>query len=236
MGLSVLVVDDDQDVRALVRAVLEREHIQVVEAGDGAEALARAGDGAPHIAVLDVGLPDVSGLELLVALREVRPALHVIMLTAAGSEDERVDALTAGADDYMVKPFFQRELVARVLAAGRRLRPDIPPLLVHGDLCIDSDIHEATLAGRALHLTPKEFDLLAFLAARPRRTFSRDELLQHVWSSSSEWQGPATVTEHVRRLRAKIEADPDVPQRLVTVRGVGYRFEPVTVALPERPA
>lgn len=232
--MSVLVVDDDQEVRAVVRAVLERERVDVVEAGDGAEAIAQAGDGAPHIAVLDVGLPDMSGLELLTVLREVRPSLHVIMLTAAGSEDERVAALTAGADDYMVKPFYHRELAARVLAAGRRLRPDVPPLLIHGDLCIDSDVHEATLAGRRLQLTPKEFDLLAFLAARPRRTFSRDELLQHVWSSSSEWQGRATVTEHVRRLRAKIEAGPDVPQRLVTVRGLGYRFEPTSGTPPER--
>ena len=134
MGLSVLVVDDERDIRRVVRAALEPEEIDVVEACDGVEALARAHDSAPDVAVLDVHLPDMTGLHLLIELRKVRPGIQVIMLTAAGGEDDRVAALTGGADDYMVKPFSTRELVARIVAAGRRRSARVPLVLVHGEL------------------------------------------------------------------------------------------------------
>ena len=133
-----------------------------------------------------------------------------------------------GADDYVVKPFSPGELTARIDSVLRRSRPTSAPArgLVFGALEIDQMARDVHVGGRLIELTAKEFDLLAFLASSPRQVFSRDQLLEHVWSSSSEWQGPATVTEHVRRLRRKIERDPEHPLFLHTVRGVGYRFEP----------
>jgi DNA-binding response OmpR family regulator len=148
-------------------------------------------------------------------------------VTARGEEPDRVLGLELGADDYVVKPFSPRELVARVRSVLRRSRP-APPVarIAHGDFVIDGASREVTIAGELVPLTAREFDLLAFLAAAPRQVFSRADLLEHVWDSSSEYQDPSTVTVHIRRLRAKIEADPEQPRRLVNVGGVGYRFDP----------
>jgi DNA-binding response OmpR family regulator len=152
----------------------------------------------------------------------------VILLTARVEETDRVLGLELGADDYVVKPFSPRELVARVRTVLRRARrtPDSGDTLVYDGLRIDPRTREVTIADGAAELTPKEFDLLSFLARSPRQVFSRAQLLQHVWDSSPEYQDAATVTVHVRRIRNKIEENPDDPRWITTVWGVGYRFEP----------
>jgi DNA-binding response OmpR family regulator len=152
----------------------------------------------------------------------------VVFLTGRGHEIDRIAGLRMGADDYIVKPFSPGELTARVESVLRRAQPrsDHTGLLGFGALHIDARTREVVLNQRRVDMTTKEFDLLYFLASSPRQVFSREQLLDQVWSSSSEWQTDATVTEHIRRLRRKIEADPDQPAWITTVRGAGYRFEP----------
>jgi DNA-binding response OmpR family regulator len=151
----------------------------------------------------------------------------VILLTARTEESDRVVGLELGADDYVVKPFSPRELVARVRSVLRRSVPSAAPQrLVFGELIIDTATREVSVNGHVVDTTAREFDLLAFLASSPRQVFSRGQLLQHVWKSSSEYQDPSTVTVHVRRLRTKIESDSEHPRHITTVWGVGYRFEP----------
>jgi DNA-binding response OmpR family regulator len=152
----------------------------------------------------------------------------VVFLTGRGHEIDRIAGLKMGADDYIVKPFSPGELAARVESVLRRAQPrrDDSAALTYGDLHIDPKTREVSLTKRRIDMTTKEFDLLYFLASSPRQVFSREQLLDHVWSSSPEWQTDATVTEHIRRLRRKIEADPDRPTWIRTVRGAGYRFEP----------
>jgi len=167
-------------------------------------------------------------------LRELRLISDVptIFLTGRGLESERIAGLKMGADDYIVKPFALGEVLARIESVLRRSGVSLAqneierPNLKFGELQINESTHEVRLAGELLDLTSKEFSLLAFLASSPRQVFSREQLLEHVWSSSSEWQNDATVTEHIRRLRSKIESDPDHPRWITTVRGFGYRFEP----------
>jgi len=164
-------------------------------------------------------------LEVLTEIRK-KSNLPVIVLSGRGEESERVVALEMGADDYVVKPFLVRELPARIRSVLRRARPAPSARMEFGPLEIRLAEREVVLAGRTIETTAKEFDLLAKLASHPRRVFSRAELLEEVWGSSRDWQDPATVTEHVRRVRRKIENDPEQPRWLQTVRGVGYRFEP----------
>ena len=164
-------------------------------------------------------------------LAEVREKLDlpVVLVTGRGAVQDRVLGLRLGADDYVVKPFSTSELIARIDAILRRRTPSEgaePGLRTFGALVIDADAREVVVDGRRVHLTAKEFELLRFLSASPRQVFSREQLLRSVWESSGEWQDVATVTEHVRRLRIKIEASPARPRWVVTVRGVGYRFEP----------
>ena len=151
----------------------------------------------------------------------------MIMVTARGEESDRVTGLRRGADDYIIKPFSPAELVARIGAVLRRRGAASPSARFEFDgLTLDSETREVTVDGRVVPTTTKEFDVLAFLAASPSHVFTRAELLDKVWGSSSEWQDPGTVTEHVRRIRQLIEADPAHPRRIRTVRGVGYSFEP----------
>jgi two-component system phosphate regulon response regulator PhoB len=174
--------------------------------------------------VLDLGLPGVDGEEVLGRLRR-DGALPVIVLTGRSEERERVRVLDLGADDYIVKPCSLPELEARIRAVLRRGQPAAPSSRIeHADLVIDRNAHRVEIEGRPVDLTPKEFDLLAFLAGAPDQVFTREDLLEHVWGSTQDWQDPATVTEHIRRLRLKIERDPGQPRWLHTVRGVGYRF------------
>ncbi len=239
----VLVVDDQSTVRLAVTAALQREGFRVVAVADGPAALASLERDRPAIAILDIGLAGMDGLALL---REIRRAgdLPVILLTARDEEVDRVVGFELGADDYVAKPFYPRELVARVRSLLRRAQAtapgrgvaavpaglpaaqQAPGRLEFDGLVIDPDQREVAIAGRLVETTRREFDLLFTLASAPRRVFTREQLLRSAWGSSSEWQDPATVTEHVRRLRLKVESDPANPRWIETARGVGYRFVP----------
>jgi DNA-binding response OmpR family regulator len=228
----VLVVDDDPVVRDVLLRYLTRDGFSAEAVGDGASALAAFEARRPDLVVLDLMLPRIDGLEVFRRMRESDPRSAVLMLTARGKETERVVGLRSGADDYVAKPFSPREIVARVRAILRRLgdpRADSPvdpePPLAFDGLEIDPRAHEVRLDGRVVELTPKEFELLHFLASHPRVAFPRTELLDQLWDVAYSGD-PSTVTVHVRRLREKIEADPSAPRRLVTVWGAGYRFDP----------
>jgi two-component system phosphate regulon response regulator PhoB len=222
----ILVVDDDEQSRALVRVALERESFAVLEASDGVEALELIASETPDLVVLDVNLPRMGGFDVLTQLR-IASSVPVIMVTGRDGETDRVLGLELGADDYVVKPFAPRELTSRVRAILRRSAPaSSDESLDFVGLHIDLTSREVKVEGRSVGLTTREFELLAFLASSPRRVYSRAQLLERVWSSALEWQDPATVTEHVRRIRMKIEPDADGPHRIRTVRGVGYAFDP----------
>jgi DNA-binding response OmpR family regulator len=224
----VLVVDDEPTVREVVAGYLRRDGHEVSEAADGTTALELVDRDHPDLIVLDMMLPGVNGLDVLRRVRTTSD-VPVIMLTARSEESDRVAGLELGADDYVVKTFSPRELAARVNGVLRRTngrQAAAPGPLVYGELTIEPLSRQVTLEGRNIEMTPKEFDVLAFLASSPRQVFSRAQLLESVWQSSPEWQDPATVTVHVRRIRNKIEADPETPRWITTVWGVGYRFEP----------
>jgi DNA-binding response OmpR family regulator len=222
---AVLVVDDEPMVRDVLERYLTAEGFAVRSAADGEEALARIDEGLPDLVLLDLMLPKVDGYEVLSRIRD-QGSTPVIMLTARGEETDRIVGLDLGADDYVTKPFSPREVVARVRAVLRRTGTAIDgEPLRYGDLEIDGDRREARLRGEPVRLTRKEFDLLHHLASRPGVTLTRTQLLEDVWDFA--WDGDSsTVTVHVRRLREKIEDDPSAPTRIVTVWGVGYRFEP----------
>ncbi len=227
-GTRGLVVDDEPTVREVVTGYLRRDGHEVAEAGDGTTALELLDHDRFDLVVLDMMLPGVNGLDIL---RRIRSAgdMPVIMLTARAEESDRVAGLELGADDYVVKPFSPRELAARVNGVLRRVAPrpaEAAEVLSFDGLEIDNRSREVRRDDRLIELTPKEFDVLAHLAASPRQVFSRADLLRDVWQSSPDWQDPATVTVHVRRIRNKIEADPENPRWITTVWGVGYRFEP----------
>jgi DNA-binding response OmpR family regulator len=224
----VLVVDDDPTVREVVVTYLRASGHEVDEAGDGEAAIEQLRSHPADLLVLDLMLPGIDGLEVCRRIRTGGDDVPVIMLTALGSETDRVVGLEQGADDYVTKPFSPRELVLRVDSvlrrAGEQAGGGVRGSVSDGDLIVDSTEHTVTLSGRRLALTAREFDLLRFLLTHPGQAFSRDELLQRVWGWSFGDQ--STVTVHVRRLREKVETDPTHPVRLATVWGVGYRWEP----------
>jgi DNA-binding response OmpR family regulator len=224
----VLIVEDDPTVAEVVTRYLEREGFMVESVADGREAVARADARLPDLVVLDIMLPGLDGLEVCRRLR-ARAPIPVVMLTARGSEEDRVLGLDLGADDYVSKPFSPRELTARVKAVLRRAgspleETDRTGTLDYDGLTIDLGAREARVRGKLATLTAREFELLAFLARRPRQVFRRDELLERVWGYT--YGDTSTVTVHIRRLREKIEEDPSSPRRISTVWGVGYRFDP----------
>jgi DNA-binding response OmpR family regulator len=227
----ILVVDDDLTVGDVVSRYLARDGHDVAVVADGVAALRQARSSPPDLVILDLMLPGVTGLEVFRALRQSGP-LPVIMLTARSDEGDRVAGLELGADDYVTKPFSPRELVLRVAAVLRRaqsaLASEDAAVLTDGPLVIDTAAHQARLDGRVLSLTAREYDLLAFLLRNSRVAFTREQLFERVWGWS--FGDVSTVTVHVRRLREKIEDDPAQPSRLVTVWGVGYRYEPITVS------
>lgn len=225
--VQILVVDDEPMVREVVVAYLEREGFRVEQAATGTAALEQLSESTPDLIILDVMLPELDGFSVLTQLRKERD-IPVILLTARTEEPDRVLGLELGADDYVVKPFSPRELVARVRSVLRRSSAvtATPEVLEFGELVIDEQAREVSLRGAIVDMTPKEFDLVSFLARSPRQVFSRAQLLEHVWDSSADWQDPSTVTVHVRRLRRKLESDPENPRWITTVWGVGYRFEP----------
>jgi two-component system phosphate regulon response regulator PhoB len=237
----ILVVDDDNRVRTLLSWQLEAAGFAVRYAADGTEALDRIGRDRPDLVILDLSLPGVGGLDVLRSVRQHEPAgatpLPVIILSGRSGETDRIVGLDFGADDYLVKPFSPGELAARVRSVLRRARPpDGPPggpgagsgpeqASPAADLRIDEAAREVFARGRPVDLTAREYDLLAFLARHPRQVFTRAQLLRSVWDSEAAWQSEATVTEHVHRLRVKLEDDPARPHWLHTVRGVGYRMD-----------
>lgn len=223
---QVLVVDDDPTTRDVILRALEREGFEVAVTSTLAGARDRLERCDYALAVVDLVLPDGDGLDLIAELVDGRQ-MGVIAVTGRSAEGDRVLGLETGADDYVIKPFSPRELTARVAAVLRRSQPSEPdPVLRHGDIVIDLRSLEVYRHDCRVPLTRKEFDLLVALATRPRRVCSHQELLEWVWESSEFFQDPATVTEHVRRVRRKIGDDADDPRHIVTVRGKGYRWEP----------
>jgi DNA-binding response OmpR family regulator len=221
----ILVVDDDDDVRALLVRYLGMEGYHVDEAADAEGTYKAVAENPPDLVLLDVMLAPDDGLEVLAQLRQ-QSTVAVILVTGRGAEADRVVGLKLGADDYVVKPFSPAEVEARIASVLRRVKPPAGRRLTFDGLSVDLDTREVVVGGAPVTLTAKEFDLLAFLASSPRQVFSRDQLLDRVWKSSPEWQGAGTVTEHIRRLRNRVEADPDHPRWITTVWGVGYRFNP----------
>ena len=225
MSPLVLVVDDEPKIRDLVRTYLEREGIDVLTSGSGAEALAIAGRSHPDLVVLDLGLPDVPGDEVA---RELRRSgdVAILMLTARSTETDRVHGLELGADDYVTKPFSPRELVLRVQAVLRRGHADVVaggPVSYGGTLVIDQDQRQVTVRGTPVPLTPTEWRLLDALARNPGRVYSRYEIINQV--RGYEYEGyERTVDSHIKNLRRKIELDPSAPQLIETVLGAGYRL------------
>jgi two-component system response regulator ResD len=224
---TVLIVEDECTIADLVSRYLKRAGYATRVAHDGAQALAEVASERPDLIVLDVMLPRIDGLQVMRRIRQQeRDSTAIILLTAKGEEQDRVSGLRLGADDYLTKPFSPAELVARVDAVLRRLTsaPGDDAPLEFGDLRIESAARRVLRAGEVVALTQREFDLLLHLARHPGRAFSRDELMDAVWQFSF-YTDTATVTVHMRRLRAKLEDDPSAPRRLQTVWGVGYRFQ-----------
>ena len=225
----IMVVDDDRTLADVVGRYLIRDGHRVECVHDGLAALRRIEEDPPDLVVLDLMLPGVGGLEVCRQLRASWP-VPVVMLTALGEETDKIAGFETGADDYMTKPFSPRELVLRVRSVLRRARggglqgPPSQGVIADGDLAIDLGAHEACLGRQLLALTSREYDLLVFLMRHPRQAFTREQLLDRVWNWS--FGDTSTVTVHVRRLREKLEADPTIPRRIVTVWGVGYRYEP----------
>jgi DNA-binding response OmpR family regulator len=228
---DILVVDDEASVVEVVALYLRRDGFQVRVARDGREALSAIQTQLPSLVVLDVMLPELDGLEIMRRLRaDPTSDIPVILLTARSQEVDRIFGLELGADDYVTKPFSPAELVSRVKAVLRRTHhasfdAKMQRPLDYGDIKIDPQTRLVTVRGKEVSLTATEFDLLWFLASRPRHVFKRDQLLEDVWGYS-EYLDPGTVTVHMRRLREKLEANPSEPLWLITVWGVGYKFEP----------
>jgi two-component system response regulator ResD len=222
----IVLIEDEPDLVAMSRAYLERDGFRVVEALDVRSGLAAVRREAVDLIVLDLGLPDGNGLDLLRTLRNTSN-VPVIIVTGRSEETDRVVGLELGADDYLIKPFSQRELAARIRAVLRRTRPDQPPSIIRlGSLLIDTAARQISAPTTPIALTPLEYTLLAFLAASPGQTFSPQQLLEHVWNSSGHWQTPSTVAEHIYRVRRKLTAHDVTAPRITTVRGFGYRLDP----------
>lgn len=229
-GQKILVVEDEPDIRKLVNYNLAQERFRVIEAEDGEQALRIIQRDKPHLVVLDLMLPGLSGIEVCKMLRQ-RPdtaKLPILMLTAKAGEADRVVGLEIGADDYLSKPFSPRELVARVRAILRRADghagAEAPPAYDKGGLKIDFATYEVFVRGKPVKLTLKEFELLRFLVQNPNRVLSRDQLLDRVWGGET-FVTPRTVDVHIRRLRKAIEKDDSRPKWILTLRGVGYKFD-----------
>jgi DNA-binding response OmpR family regulator len=227
-AVRILVIEDEPSIAEVVQIYLRRAGFSVQVVGDGQVALSLLKAELPDLVILDLMLPGVDGLAITRWIRD-RSDVPIIMLTARRDEADRIAGLEMGADDYVVKPFSPQELVSRVRAVLRRMRSvsesEREAPLVFGDIKIDPRTRLVTLAEQEIMLTAREFDMLWILANHPRQVFTRDQLLERVWGIT-DFIDPGTVTVHVRRLREKIERDPSNPSHLVTVWGVGYKFEP----------
>ena len=225
---KILVVEDEPSLAELLRGYLQQESYDVVVAGDGPAGVRRARETQPDLVILDVMLPGFDGVEVCRQIRRFSD-VYVLMLTARAEELDKIVGLTVGADDYVIKPFSPREVVARVKALLRRprgqssaLADEEPPVLHQGDLTIDEGRHEVRRVDEEIALTAREFDLLRTLARHPGRVFTRAQLLERVWGD--DYYDDHVVDVHIGNLRKKIENDPTRPRYIETVRGVGYRF------------
>lgn len=225
---DIVVVEDESSISEVVSLYLRRAGYGVTCFANGLEALNSFNNQLPDLVILDVMLPGMDGFALTRNLRD-QSDVPIIMLTSRREESDRIAGLELGADDYVVKPFSPQELVSRVRAVLRRIQSRAEATqngpLSFGDLSIDPASREVLLTGKTIVLTSKEFDLLYYLVLHPRQVFTRNQILDSVWGSS-DYIDPSTVTVHIRRLREKIEKDPTTPDRLLTVWGVGYKFEP----------
>jgi len=227
--LRILVVEDEPSIAEVVGLYLQRAGYKVQTASDGKVATTILEKEIPDLVVLDLMLPEIDGLSLTRWLRD-RSDVPIIMLTARREEIDRIAGLEMGADDYVVKPFSPQELVSRVRAVLRRIKREQAPAeserpLSFGDLVINALSRTVSVSGEDIPLTAKEFDMLHLLAQHPKQVYTREQLLDRIWGGA-EYIDPGTVTVHIRRVREKIENDPSNPTRLVTVWGVGYKFEP----------
>jgi DNA-binding response OmpR family regulator len=224
----ILLVDDEQSIQTLLSYPLRKDGYHVTSALDGSEALRRFEEGRFDLVILDLMLPRMGGVEVCRQLRS-RSQVPIIMLTAKGSETDKVAGLEVGADDYITKPFSMREFRSRVKAALRRSRmvgetaPEAGGAIETGELRIDFDRRMVSLGDEEVKVTYVEFEILGALARSPGRVLTRETLLEHVWGDS-DYRDPRTVDVHIRHLREKLESDPKEPDYLFTVRGVGYRF------------
>jgi phosphate regulon transcriptional regulator PhoB len=227
---KILVVEDEPDIRKLVQYNLAQERFNVLEAEDGEQALKLLQHERPSLVILDLMLPGLSGMELcqLLKQRSETAKLPILMLTAKAGEADRIVGLEMGADDYLAKPFSPREMVARVRAILRRSESkpatEIAPAYDKGSLKIDFSTYEVFVGGKPVKLTLKEFELLRFLVQNPSRVLNRDQLLDRVWGGET-FVTPRTVDVHIRRLRKAVEKDDRDPKWILTVRGVGYKFD-----------
>ncbi|HEX5712404.1 MAG TPA: response regulator transcription factor [Solirubrobacterales bacterium] len=224
----ILLVDDEQSIQTLLSYPLRKDGYHVTSALDGGEALQRFEEGRFDLVILDLMMPRVDGVEVCRELRS-QSQVPIIMLTAKGSETDKVAGLEVGADDYITKPFSMREFRSRVKAALRRSRmggetQTSEEPIESGELTIDFDRRMVTLRDEEIRVTYVEFEILGALARSPGRVLTRETLLEHVWGDS-EYRDPRTVDVHIRHLREKLESDPKQPEFLFTVRGVGYRFK-----------
>lgn len=227
---KVLVVEDEENLLEALKYNLERDGYTALTASDGERGLTLAREHRPDLVILDIMLPQLDGLEVCRILRR-ESDMPIIMLTAKGEEVDRVVGLELGADDYITKPFSMRELLARLRTVLRRTRSgghgetlSSREVLTSGDLVVDLASHTVTLAGRELEMKPREFDLLGLLVANKGRAFTRDQILERLWGQ--DYIGDTrTVDVHIRWIRQKLETVPGSPNRIVTIRGVGYRFQ-----------
>ena len=228
---TILIVEDEASIAEVVSLYLKRAGYNVLIAPDGRQAMNTFDRQSPDFVILDLMLPEVDGLSLTRWLRD-RSDVPIIMLTARREEIDRIAGLEMGADDYVIKPFSPQELVSRVRAVMRRLDRDVEREALENEralsfenLSVDPRTRVVTVKSSSVELTAKEFDMLYLLARHPRQVFTREQLLERIWGGA-QYIDPGTVTVHVRRLREKIEEDPSNPMRLLTVWGVGYKFEP----------
>ena len=233
MAKKILVVEDNKDIADLVKLHLRNQSYACDCVADGDEGLKKALSGKYDLVILDVVLPGTDGMEICKRMREEKIESAILMLTSKSEELDKVLGLELGADDYLTKPFSVREFVARVKAIVRRVDKaaksssdsGVKKPMKFGDIVIDMEKYKVLKRGKPVELTAKEFDMLYLLARHPKQVFTREQLLERVWGGA-QYIDPSTVTVHVRRLREKIEADPSQPKHLLTIWGVGYKFEP----------
>ncbi len=222
---TILVIDDDENLRDTIAVMLEREGFRAVLAADGRAGFETALLQKPDLMLVDLRLPGMTGVEICKRLRSAQIATPIIVLSAVGDEVDKVLLLEIGADDYVVKPFGTRELLARIRAILRRTAPDARKVVHFGEVDIDLERRVVTKKGEDLKMTPAEYNLLTYFLQNPDRPLTRDMILNSVWGYES-FPNTRTVDAHVVKLRQKLEPDPNTPRHFLTMHGVGYRFLP----------